>query len=171
MAGRAGRLGLDECGEAYLLADGKVPETHLVGLARGCAGDAPKAAPRTAADEGFMARALLEAIAAGIVLSARSVQLFVESSLLRTLCGPAVATAVAKQALRWLCREALLISWSAEREEWELTKLGAAAAQGFLEPQDVALLKVMRKGLRARGEFDNAEAGYCMPVLYTQVYN
>ena len=152
MAGRAGRLGLDECGEAYLLADGKVPETYLISLARGCAGDTPEAAPCKAADEGFMARALLESIAAGIVLSARGVQLFVESSLLRALRGPAAATAAAKQALRWLCREALLISWSAEREEWELTKLGAAAAQGFLEPQDVALLKVEEEGVERKGE-------------------
>lgn len=139
MAGRAGRLGLDTCGEAFLLCGTGVPEPYLVELATSggmeevssCLGSAMA-----------MRRAALEAIGSGAVTTAEDVRVFMESTLLCSIQGPALAANAVKEALAWLCREALLITWDQDTGEWRSTQLGAASARGFLKPQDVLQLRV-----------------------------
>jgi len=176
-AGRAGRAGLADRGEAFVV----VPEPSEIdcdfaaGGGGGGGGGKSKAKSKAALarelarrllSEGDalsstiagerMRRVMLEALAGGLVKSARDVQCYIQCTLLNALNDFQEVTARgAKDALAWLAQRGFM-SWNEKTAEYTPSPLGRAAAAGRFEPDEAAavvdVVKRARRGLNLESD-------------------
>ncbi|KAJ4457579.1 putative DNA polymerase theta [Paratrimastix pyriformis] len=132
MAGRAGRPGLDEKGEAYLMCTNDRERGQLLDVTRQ---ELPEMSSRLAPDKQGMKRVMLEAIASGIVRSGHDIDRFVRCTLLERQCEHKVVKEATMEALKFLAQNEFL-TWDKKAQEYLPSKLGMAALAAALGPEE-----------------------------------
>eukprot|EP00210_Caulerpa_lentillifera_P002913 g2781.t1 len=145
MAGRAGRAGIDQVGEAFLLESKYVANEKLQRLIQA---DAQFVRSCLLNDKGGLTRLLLEAICSGAAKTGQDIERLIQNTLLAHMqdSDRTVVTA-AKTSLSWLVAQQLIFweaadRWNDHRGQWSCTPLGAAIVNSGMHPEDSALVKV-----------------------------
>ncbi|EAW08211.1 DEAD/DEAH box helicase [Aspergillus clavatus NRRL 1] len=130
MCGRAGRKGKDDAGETYLIC-GKADIQAVCDLLEA---DMPAIESCLAPEKRGLKRALLEAIATGLVSGCEAIKEYVRCTLLYRTVDKKLAYTIMASSLQELVDEELLIL--REDESYEATKLGQAVVASAFAPED-----------------------------------
>ena len=128
MAGRAGRAGLDDLGESYLLECKGTPDSRLLSL---MTQDIPPIESCLKEGKKGMYRALLEVIAAGVAKRYAEIDKYAKSTLFSLLCPLDKVIEDTRSALKWLTEEKYII-WNEERSAFSVkSSLGVSNLQSL----------------------------------------
>ncbi|KAK1145921.1 hypothetical protein N8T08_003868 [Aspergillus melleus] len=130
MCGRAGRKGKDEVGETYLIC-GKSDFEAVCDLLEA---DMPAIESCLAPEKRGLKRALLEAIATGLVSGFDAIKEYVKCTLLCRMVDKKLAYSIMNSALQELINEELLLQ--KDDEAYEATLLGQAVVASAFAPED-----------------------------------
>ncbi|PLB45101.1 putative DNA-directed DNA polymerase theta [Aspergillus steynii IBT 23096] len=144
MCGRAGRKGKDEVGETYLIC-GKSDFEAVCDLLEA---DMPAIESCLAPEKRGLKRALLEAIATGLVSGFDAVKEYVKCTLLCRMVDKKLAYSIMNSALQELIHEELLLQ--KDDEAYEATQLGQAVVASAFAPEDGLFVhEELRRALQA----------------------
>ncbi|KAJ5688636.1 Helicase C-terminal [Penicillium macrosclerotiorum] len=130
MRGRAGRKGKDEAGETYLIC----VKADLGAVCDLLDADMPAIGSCLAPEKRGMKRALLEAVATGLVSGDEAIKEYVRCTLLYRTLDKKLVYSIMKSALQELIDEGLLLF--SEDESYEATHLGQAVVASAFTPED-----------------------------------
>ncbi|KAJ5278720.1 Helicase C-terminal [Penicillium angulare] len=130
MCGRAGRKGKDDAGETYLIC----VKADLEAVCDLLDSDMPAIESSLVPEKRGLKRALLEAIATGLVSGCEAIKEYVHCTLLYRTLDQKLAYSIMKSALQELVDEELLIS--KEDEAYHATQLGQAVVASAFAPED-----------------------------------
>ncbi|KAJ6123005.1 Helicase C-terminal [Penicillium capsulatum] len=130
MCGRAGRKGKDDAGETYLIC----VKADLEAVCDLLDADMPAIASCLAPEKRGLKRALLEAIATGLVSGCDAIKEYVRCTLLYRTVDKKLAYSIMNSALQELVEEELLLS--KDDEFYEATLLGHAVVTSAFAPED-----------------------------------
>ncbi|KAJ5206666.1 hypothetical protein N7491_002719 [Penicillium cf. griseofulvum] len=130
MCGRAGRKGKDEAGETYLIC----VKTDMQAVCDLLDADMPAIESCLAPEKRGLKRALLEAVATGLVSGCEAIKEYVRCTLLYRSLDKKIAYTIMKSALQELVDEDLLIF--RDDESYEATPLGQAVVASAFSPED-----------------------------------
>ncbi|CAG8072909.1 unnamed protein product [Penicillium salamii] len=130
MCGRAGRKGKDDAGETYLIC-GKADMQAVCDLLDA---DMPAIESCLAPEKRGLKRALLEAIATGLVSGCEAIKEYVQCTLLYRSLDKKLAYSIMNSALQELVDEELLILQ--DDESYQATPLGQAVVASAFSPED-----------------------------------
>ncbi|KAI2788987.1 hypothetical protein POX_e07013 [Penicillium oxalicum] len=130
MCGRAGRKGKDDAGETYLIC----VKADLEAVCDLLDADMPAIESCLAPEKRGLKRALLEAIATGLVSGAEAIKDYVRCTLLYRTLDKKIVYAIMNSALQELINETLLNY--KEDESYEATLLGQAVVASAFSPED-----------------------------------
>ncbi|KAL2798213.1 hypothetical protein BJX66DRAFT_54208 [Aspergillus keveii] len=130
MCGRAGRKGKDEAGETYLIC-GKPDLQAVCDLLEA---DMPAIESCLAPEKRGLKRALLEAIATGLVSGQEAIQEYVKCTLLYRTVDKKLTYSIMNSALEELAGEKLIVK--TDDESFVATQLGQAVVSSAFAPED-----------------------------------
>ncbi|KAJ5964092.1 Helicase C-terminal [Penicillium vulpinum] len=130
MCGRAGRKGKDDAGETYLIC----VKSDMQAVCDLLDADMPAIESCLAPEKRGLKRALLEAVATGLVSGCEAVREYVRCTLLYRSLDKKLAYTIMKSALQELVDEELLIF--RDDESYEATPLGQAVVASSFSPED-----------------------------------
>ncbi|KAJ5086076.1 Helicase C-terminal [Penicillium argentinense] len=130
MCGRAGRKGKDDAGETYLIC----VKADLEAVCDLLDADMPAIESCLAPEKKGLKRALLEAIATGLVSGSEAIKEYVQCTLLYLTLDKKLVYAIMNSALQELVEEGLLLL--KEDEAYEATLLGQAVVASAFSPED-----------------------------------
>lgn len=130
MCGRAGRKGKDEAGETYLIC----VKADLEAVCDLLDADMPAIASCLAPEKRGLKRALLEAIATGLVSGCEAIKDYVRCTLLYRTLDKKIVYSFMESALQELASEELL--HFRDDESYEATLLGQAVVASAFAPED-----------------------------------
>ncbi|GFF29920.1 DNA polymerase theta [Aspergillus udagawae] len=144
MCGRAGRKGKDNAGETYLIC-GKADIKAVCDLLEA---DMPAIESCLVPEKRGLKRALLEAIATGLVSGCEAIKEYVKCSLLYRTVDKKIAYSIMDSSIQELIDEGLLIF--KEDESYAATKLGQAVVASAFAPEDgLFVYEELKRALRA----------------------
>ncbi|CAL5872916.1 uncharacterized protein PFLUO_LOCUS7185 [Penicillium psychrofluorescens] len=144
MCGRAGRKGKDDAGETYLIC----VKADLEAVCDLLDADMPAIESCLAPEKRGLKRALLEAIATGLVSGCEAIKEYVRCTLLCRTLEKKLAYSIMKSALQELIDEQLLVL--KEDEAYEATQLGQAIVASAFSPEDGLFVhEELKRALRA----------------------
>ncbi|KAF4254785.1 hypothetical protein KXV22_005526 [Aspergillus fumigatus] len=144
MCGRAGRKGKDNTGETYLIC-GKADIQAVCDLLEA---DMPAIESCLAPEKRGLKRALLEAIATGLVSGCEAIKEYVKCTLLYRTVDKKIASSIMQSSLQELIDEGLLVF--KEDESYAATKLGQAVVASAFAPEDgLFVYEELKRALRA----------------------
>ncbi|KAL3481207.1 hypothetical protein BJX99DRAFT_243835 [Aspergillus californicus] len=144
MCGRAGRKGKDEAGETYLVCG----SSDLQAVCELLEADMPAIESCLAPEKKGLKRALLEAIATGLVSGREAIKEYVECTLLYRTVDKKLSYNIMNSALRELADEKLLLS--NDDESYVATRLGQAVVSSAFAPEDGLFVhEELKRALRA----------------------
>ncbi|KAJ5121824.1 Helicase C-terminal [Penicillium atrosanguineum] len=130
MCGRAGRKGKDESGETYLIC----VKADMEAVCDLLDADMPVIESCLAPEKRGLKRALLEAIAIGLVSGTEAIKEYVRCTLLYCTLDKKIAYRIMKSALQELIDEQLLLY--RDDESYEATLIGQAIVASAFSPED-----------------------------------
>ncbi|KAJ5473203.1 HelicaseC-terminal [Penicillium sp. IBT 31633x] len=130
MCGRAGRKGKDEAGETYLIC----VKADMQAVCDLLDADMPAIESCLAPEKRGLKRALLEALATGLVSGLKAIKEYVRCTLLYRSLDKKIAYSIMNSALQELVDEELL--HLREDESYEATPLGQAVVASAFSPED-----------------------------------
>ncbi|KAJ5920119.1 hypothetical protein N7516_010977 [Penicillium verrucosum] len=130
MCGRAGRKGKDDAGETYLIC----VKADMQAVCDLLDADMPAIESCLAPEKRGLKRALLEAVATGLVSGCEAIKEYVRCTLLYRSLDKKLAYTIMRSALQELVDEELLIF--REDESYEATPLGQAVVASAFSPED-----------------------------------
>ncbi|KAL2853139.1 hypothetical protein BJX68DRAFT_234077 [Aspergillus pseudodeflectus] len=130
MCGRAGRKGKDEAGETYLIC-GKPDLQAVCDLLEA---DMPAIESCLAPEKRGLKRALLEAIATGLVSGQEAIKEYVKCTLLYRTVDKKLSYSIMSSALEELAAEKLIVK--TDDESFVATQLGQAVVSSAFAPED-----------------------------------
>ncbi|KAI1834721.1 hypothetical protein DTO027I6_6967 [Penicillium roqueforti] len=130
MCGRAGRKGKDNAGETYLIC----VKADMQAVCDLLDADMPAIESCLAPEKRGLKRALLEAVATGLVSGCEAIKEYVRCTLLYQTLDKKIAYSIMKSALQELVDEDLLILRN--DESYEATPLGQAIVASAFSPED-----------------------------------
>ncbi|CAI7646973.1 unnamed protein product [Penicillium viridicatum] len=130
MCGRAGRKGKDEAGETYLIC----VKADMQAVCDLLDADMPAIESCLAPEKRGLKRALLEAVATGLVSGCEAIKEYVRCTLLYRTLDKKLAYTIMRSALQELVDEELLIF--RDDESYEATPLGQAVVASAFSPED-----------------------------------
>ncbi|KAJ5170145.1 Helicase C-terminal [Penicillium coprophilum] len=130
MCGRAGRKGKDNAGETYLIC----VKADMQAVCDLLDADMPAIESCLAPEKRGLKRALLEAVATGLVSGCEAIKEYVRCTLLYRSLDKKIAYTIMKSALQELVDEELLIF--RDDESYEATPLGQAVVASSFSPED-----------------------------------
>ncbi|KAJ6156631.1 Helicase C-terminal [Penicillium chrysogenum] len=130
MCGRAGRKGKDNAGETYLIC----VKADLQAVCDLLDADMPAIESCLAPEKRGLKRALLEAVATGLVSGCEAIKEYVRCTLLCRTLDKKIAYTIMKSGLEELVDEELLIF--RDDESYEATPLGQAVVASAFSPED-----------------------------------
>ncbi|KAJ5630057.1 Helicase C-terminal [Penicillium herquei] len=130
MCGRAGRKGKDDAGETYLICI----KADLEAVCDLLDADMPAIESSLVPEKRGLKRALLEAIATGLVSGCEAIKEYVQCTLLYRTLDKKLVYSIMKSALQELVDEELLIF--EEDEAYKATLLGQAVVASAFAPED-----------------------------------
>ncbi|KAJ5353021.1 Helicase C-terminal [Penicillium brevicompactum] len=130
MCGRAGRKGKDNAGETYLIC----VKADMQAVCDLLDADMPAIESCLAPEKRGLKRALLEAIATGLVSGCEAIKEYVRCTLLFRTLDKKLAYSIMNSALQELVNEELLIAQ--DDESYESTPLGQAVVASAFSPED-----------------------------------
>ncbi|KAJ5106260.1 Helicase C-terminal [Penicillium angulare] len=130
MCGRAGRKRKDDAGETYLIC----VKADLEAVCDLLDADMPAIESSLVPEKRGLKRALLEAIATGLVSGCEAIKEYVQCTLLYRTLDQKLAYSIMKSALQELVDEELLVS--KEDEAYHATQLGQAVVASAFAPED-----------------------------------
>ncbi|KAJ5823918.1 Helicase C-terminal [Penicillium robsamsonii] len=130
MCGRAGRKGKDDAGETYLIC----VKADMQAVCDLLDADMPAIESCLAPEKRGLKRALLEAVATGLVSGCEAIKEYVRCTLLYRSLDKKIAYTIMRSALQELVDEELLIF--REDESYEATPLGQAVVASAFSPED-----------------------------------
>ncbi|KAJ5601093.1 Helicase C-terminal [Penicillium lagena] len=144
MCGRAGRKGKDDAGETYLIC----VKADLEAVCDLLDADMPAIESCLAPEKRGLKRALLEAIATGLVSGCEAIKEYVRCTLLWRTLDKKLVYSIMKSALQELIDEQLLVL--KEDEAYEATQLGQAVVASAFSPEDGLFVhEELKRALRA----------------------
>ncbi|GES60324.1 DNA-directed DNA polymerase theta [Aspergillus terreus] len=144
MCGRAGRKGKDEVGETYLICG----KSDLQAVCDLLEADMPAIESCLAPEKRGLKRALLEAIATGLVSGYDAIKEYVKCTLLYRTMDKKIAYNIMHSALEELINEKLLRQ--NDDESYGATQLGQAVVASAFAPEDGLFVhEELRRALRA----------------------
>ena len=166
MCGRAGRVGFDDRGEAFVVVPASLREraAELMAAARAqgdeaaegggiirscfarpCEGVRPHAADRVGSGATALRRAVMEAVVGGYVATAEEIATYLGCTLLAATGGGtatgSVASDAAVDALRW-CQRMRLIAYDQTAQRWVACARGLAATRAPIMAPEVILAAI-----------------------------
>ncbi|KAJ5187796.1 hypothetical protein N7449_010790 [Penicillium cf. viridicatum] len=130
MCGRAGRKGKDDAGETYLIC----AKADMQAVCDLLDADMPAIESCLAPEKRGLKRALLEAVATGLVSGCEAIKEYVRCTLLYRTLDKKLAYTIMRSALQELVDEELLIF--RDDESYEATPLGQAVVASAFSPED-----------------------------------
>ncbi|KAJ9483118.1 hypothetical protein VN97_g10295 [Penicillium thymicola] len=130
MCGRAGRKGKDDAGETYLIC----VKADMQAVCDLLDADMPAIESCLAPEKRGLKRALLEAVATGLVSGCEAIKEYVRCTLLYRSLDKKLAYTIMRSALQELVDEELLIF--RDDESYEATPLGQAVVASAFSPED-----------------------------------
>ncbi|KAJ5618052.1 hypothetical protein N7537_003166 [Penicillium hordei] len=130
MCGRAGRKGKDDAGETYLIC----VKADMQAVCDLLDADMPAIESCLAPEKRGLKRALLEAVATGLVSGCEAIKEYVRCTLLYRTLDKKLAYTIMRSALQELVDEELLIF--GDDEFYEATPLGQAVVASAFSPED-----------------------------------
>ncbi|OJJ03195.1 hypothetical protein ASPVEDRAFT_53684 [Aspergillus versicolor CBS 583.65] len=130
MCGRAGRKGKDEAGETYLICG----NADLKAVCDLLEADMPAIESCLAPEKRGLKRALLEAIATGLVSGVEAVKEYVRCTLLYRTVDKKLSYSIMNSALQELAEEKLI--YNSDDESYVATQLGQAVVASAFAPED-----------------------------------
>ncbi|KAJ5245905.1 Helicase C-terminal [Penicillium chermesinum] len=130
MCGRAGRKGKDEAGETYLIC----VKADMEAVCDLLDADMPAIESCLAPEKKGLKRALLEAVASGLVSGCDAIKEYVRCTLLYRTVDKKLAYSIMTSALQELIDEGLLLY--KDDESYEATLLGQATVASAFAPED-----------------------------------
>ncbi|KAF7530020.1 hypothetical protein PCG10_004995 [Penicillium crustosum] len=130
MCGRAGRKGKDDAGETYLIC----VKADMQAVCDLLDADMPAIESCLAPEKRGLKRALLEAVATGLVSGCEAIKEYVRCTLLYRTLDKKLAYNIMRSALQELVDEELLIF--RDDESYEATPLGQAVVASAFSPED-----------------------------------
>ncbi|KAJ5788707.1 Helicase C-terminal [Penicillium paradoxum] len=130
MCGRAGRKGKDSAGETYLIC----VKADMQAVCDLLDADMPAIESCLAPEKRGLKRAILEAVATGLVSGLEAIKEYVQCTLLYLTLDKKIAYTFMKSALEELVDEELLLF--REDESYEATPLGQAVVASAFSPED-----------------------------------
>ncbi|KAL4864119.1 hypothetical protein BDV12DRAFT_16754 [Aspergillus spectabilis] len=130
MCGRAGRKGKDEAGETYLICG----QSDLQAVCDLLEADMPAIESCLAPERRGLKRALLEAIATGLVSGLEAIKEYVRCTLLYRTVDKKLSYSIMKSALQELSEEKLI--HTDDSESYVATQLGQAVVSSAFGPED-----------------------------------
>ncbi|KAL2823171.1 hypothetical protein BDW59DRAFT_149033 [Aspergillus cavernicola] len=130
MCGRAGRKGKDEAGETYLICG----KSDLQAVCDLLEADMPAIESCLAPEKRGLKRALLEAIATGLVSGREAIKEYVKCTLLYRTVDKKLSYSIMNSALQELADEKLL--QTEDNESYVATQLGQAVVSSAFAPED-----------------------------------
>ncbi|CEJ54022.1 hypothetical protein PMG11_00348 [Penicillium brasilianum] len=144
MCGRAGRKGKDDAGETYLICI----KADLEAVCDLLDADMPAIESCLAPEKRGLKRALLEAIATGLVSGGEAIKDYVRCTLLYRTMDRKLVYTIMNSALQELINEALIIF--KEDESYEATLLGQAVVASAFSPEDgLFVYEELKRALQA----------------------
>ncbi|KAJ5897270.1 Helicase C-terminal [Penicillium tannophilum] len=144
MCGRAGRKGKDDAGETYLIC----VKADLEAVCDLLDADMPAIESSLVPEKRGLKRALLEAIATGLVSGCEAIKEYVRCTLLYRTLDKKLAYSIMNSALKELVDEELLVL--KEDEAYEATLLGQAVVASAFAPEDGLFVhEELKKALQA----------------------
>eukprot|EP00906_Rhabdomonas_costata_P003286 RCo005025 len=156
-AGRAGRAGIDEAGESFLVltpAEAAIADRLM-------ATRLPLITSCLTPEKRGMARALLEAIASGVVGTVFDIQKYIKCTFYATQTNYVAVHSATRAALGFLERSEF-IEWNARQSVFAATKLGSATFASSLAPDE---------GLVVYGDLMKARSNFVMSNELHLVYH
>lgn len=130
MCGRAGRKGKDDAGETYLIC----VKADMQAVCDLLDADMPAIESCLAPEKRGLKRALLEAVATGLVSGCEAIKEYIRCTLLYRTLDKKLAYTIMRSALQELVDEELLIF--RDDESYEATPLGQAVVASAFSPED-----------------------------------
>ncbi|KAJ5696951.1 hypothetical protein N7536_007363 [Penicillium majusculum] len=130
MCGRAGRKGKDDAGETYLIC----VKADMQAVCDLLDADMPAIESCLAPEKRGLKRALLEAVATGLVSGCEAIKEYVRCTLLYRALDKKLAYTIMRSALQELVDEELLIF--RDDDSYEATSLGQAVVASAFSPED-----------------------------------
>ncbi|KAJ5678441.1 Helicase C-terminal [Penicillium maclennaniae] len=130
MCGRAGRKGKDEAGETYLIC----VKADMEAVCNLLDADMPAIESCLAPEKRGLKRALLEAVATGLVSGNEAIKEYVRCTLLYRTLDKKIAYRIMQSALQELINEQLLLF--RDDESYEATLIGQAVVASAFSPED-----------------------------------
>ncbi|KAF5858045.1 hypothetical protein ETB97_004942 [Aspergillus alliaceus] len=144
MCGRAGRKGKDEAGETYLICG----KSELQAVCDLLEADMPAIESCLALEKRGLKRAILEAIATGLVAGYAAIKEYVKCTLLYRTMDKKIAYNIMNSALQELTDEHLL--HQSDDESYGATKLGQAVVASAFAPEDgLFVYEELRRAVQA----------------------
>ncbi|KAE8148023.1 hypothetical protein BDV25DRAFT_159149 [Aspergillus avenaceus] len=144
MCGRAGRKGKDEVGETYLICG----RSELQAVCDLLEADMPAIESCLALEKRGLKRAILEAIATGLVSGYEAIKEYVRCTLLYRTMDKKIAYNIMSAALRELVGESLLLQ--NDDESYKATQLGQAVVASAFAPEDgLFVYEELKRALQA----------------------
>ncbi|RAL08182.1 DEAD/DEAH box helicase [Aspergillus homomorphus CBS 101889] len=145
MCGRAGRKGKDEAGETYLICG----NSDLQAVCDLLEADMPAIESCLAPEKRGLKRALLEAIATGLVSGYDAIKEYVKCTLLYRTVDKKLAYSIMQSALQELAKEEL-VHLNDDESSYSATKLGQAVVASAFAPEDGLFVhEELRRALQA----------------------
>ncbi|KAL4982353.1 hypothetical protein BDW68DRAFT_170963 [Aspergillus falconensis] len=144
MCGRAGRKGKDEAGETYLI----VGKSDLQAVCDLLEADMPAIESCLAPEKRGLKRALLEAIATGLVSGVEAIKEYVKCTLLYRTVDKKLSYSIMNSALQELTEEKLI--QLNDDESYAATQLGQAVVASAFAPEDgLFVYEELKRALQA----------------------
>ncbi|KAL4808674.1 hypothetical protein BDV18DRAFT_132888 [Aspergillus unguis] len=144
MCGRAGRKGKDDAGETYLICG----KSDLQAVCDLLEADMPAIESCLAPEKRGLKRALLEAIATGLVSGLEAIKEYVKCTLLYRTVDKKLSYSIMNSALEELAEEKLV--QKNEDDSWVATQLGQAVVASAFAPEDgLFVYEELKRALKA----------------------
>ncbi|PYH50052.1 DEAD/DEAH box helicase [Aspergillus saccharolyticus JOP 1030-1] len=145
MCGRAGRKGKDEAGETYLVCG----HSDLQAVCDLLEADMPAIESCLAPEKRGLKRALLEAIATGLVSGYDAIKEYVQCTLLYRTADKKLAYSIMQSALQELVKEEL-VHVDDDESSYSATQLGQAVVASAFAPEDgLFVYEELKRALQA----------------------